>query len=106
MHLIAQAIQGRALQAGPAIAIVAENVVAGQHPALLVDMLLEAAELLLNGLIVDLIEGRHADIDCYTHWVPPGRWSLMPLDSLSAPGLGRQSIAEGIGTPDPSAAER
>ena len=104
LHGIAQVVQPRAGEDRAAVAVVAEHVRWVEAPALGgmgMNMSGKPPELLLNGLVVDLVAGRNAAIDCYPHGRPPaGLGTPVPR---SAPGRSSPT-AEGADTPGPSAA--
>src|SRR4051812_34613785 len=104
LHGIAQAVQPRADEGRAAVAVVAEHVGPVEGPALggmSVDMGGKPPELLLNGLVVDLMAGRDAAVNRYSHGRPPA--GLGTPAPRSAPGRSSPT-AEGADTPDPSAA--
>src|SRR5215208_3506579 len=60
-------------------------------------------ELLLNGLVVDLVAGRDAPVDRYAHGTPPaGSGTTAPWSARA----GSSPTAGGAGRPDPRAAGR
>jgi hypothetical protein len=73
---VAQAIETRAGQRGAAIAIVAEHLGRIQGPALggvRAHMGGQPLDLLLNGLVLNLMAGRDAAVDRYPHDTSPAR---------------------------------
>ena len=66
------------------------------------DMGGQPPELLLNGLVLDLVAGQNAAVDRYAHGVPPAG-SGVPAPSSARAGL-RPPTAGGVGRPGPSAA--
>jgi hypothetical protein len=106
LHAIAQAVQTRTGKDRAAGAVVAEHVGWVEDPALGgmgVDMGGEPSELLLNGLVIDLVAGRDAAVNRYLHRRPPaGLGTPVPglVPERSSP------TAEGADTPGPSAAGR
>ncbi len=87
---IPQAIQARSVQTRPAVAVVAENVLRGQFPALAPKVGSQPLQLLLDRLGLGLTLRRNPDINRQTHQSPPAR-SASPN-------------AAGAGKPDPTAA--
>src|SRR3954471_1979858 len=101
---VAQAVEPRPHQYGAAVAVVAEHMGGVEGPALggmRADMGDEARELLVNGLVFDLVAGRNTAVDRYAHGVPPAG-SGAPAPRLARAGW--LSIAGGAGRPGPSAA--
>ena len=70
-HHIAQTVKGRAFEVSPTVTIVTKDAILAEGPALLVNILAKTVQLLLDGLHLDLRAGRHPDIHCYTHGIPP-----------------------------------
>src|SRR4051812_22052158 len=71
--LFTQAFQAGAMQGCAAEAVIAENEILGERPALRLGMRPEAVELLINSLGVSLVLRRDAHIQSKTHQVPPAR---------------------------------
>ena len=72
-HGVAQAVEPRARQHGAAVAVVAEHVGRVERPALGgvgAHVRGQAPELLLNGLVLDLMAGRDTAVDRYAHGTP------------------------------------
>ena len=106
LHGVAQAVEPRARQHGAAVAVVAKHVGRVERPALGgvgAHVRGQAPELLLNGLVLDLMAGRDAAVDRYAHGTPPagsGAPAATPAPARSSPTAG------GAGRPGPSAAGR
>jgi hypothetical protein len=98
---VAQAVQPRARQDGPAVPVVPEDVLRRERPAVRPGVGHEAAELLLNRLLLHLVRGRDADVHRYAHGAPPGRGAPRPPAPSDA-----SPTAGGVGTPGPTAAVR
>jgi hypothetical protein len=103
---VAQAVEPWARQHGAAVAVVAEDVGGAEHPVLggmRAHMRGQPLELLLNGLVVDLVAGRDASVDRYAHGTPPaGSGAPAPRSAR----VGSSPTAGGVGRPGPSAAGR
>jgi hypothetical protein len=69
---IPQTVQSRAVQSGPADAIIDIFMLWQQRPALVLNVLLEQAPLALDGAFVLLMTGQDSGIQCYLHPGPPG----------------------------------
>src|SRR3954465_13741348 len=81
---VPQAVEPRARQHGAAVAVVAEHTARVERPALGGELL----ELLLNGLVLDLVAGRDAAVDRYAHGAPPagsGAPASLPTPARSSP---------------------
>src|SRR5918994_3650004 len=106
LHGVAQAVEPRARQHGAAVAVVAEDMSQIEGPVLgrvRANMRGQPLELLLNGLVVDLVAGRDAPVDRYAHGTPPaGSGTPAPWSARA----GSSPTAGGAGRPDPSAAGR
>src|SRR6266498_4908565 len=99
---IAQAIQAGASQLRATVAIIAEDILGCQRPALGLDIGPQALELLLNGLCLGLPLGGHTHIDSYSHDAPPA-WLDGQPQTRGPKSVGRYcSIAEGTGRRDPN----
>jgi hypothetical protein len=107
-HRIPQPIQAGPVQARPALPIIAERAGLGQMPAPVGDGGPQALQLLVDGLRVGLLLGRHPGIDGHSerHRSPPARSGRRLRGSRAAPRLTSPSIAGGVGRPGPSAAGR
>jgi hypothetical protein len=106
LYGIAQAVQPRSRQHGAAIAVVAKHMGRIDDPAIGgtgVHRGGQPLELLLNGLVVDLMAGRDTAVDRYAHDTPPAG-SGTPAHR-AAP-VGSSPTAEGAGRPGPIAAGR
>ena len=105
-HGVPQAVEPRARQHGAAVAVVAEHVDRVERPALGgvgAHVRGQAPELLLNGLVLDLMAGRDTAVDRYAHGTPragSGAPAATPAPARSSPTPG------GAGRPGPSAAGR
>src|SRR4029450_11985391 len=101
---VAQAVKTRARQRGTAVAIVAEHMHRLARPALVGvrgHVGGQPLDLLLNGLVLDLVAGRDAAVDRYPHGTSPAGLSPAPRparEGASPPTAG------GAGRPGPSAA--
>jgi hypothetical protein len=97
---VAQAVQARAPEARAAVAVVAEDVLRRQGPALRRGMGVQAIELLLSGLRLDLALGRDPGVRGYLHdGCPPGR----PVERPGGRAVQRPP-AGAAGRPCPTAA--
>jgi len=96
---IAHTVQPGAIEPSAAIAIIAKNQLIAQGQALLMKIYAKSLQLLFNGLLVDLVRGRHPYIHGNSHHASP---FLVKVVRLSGNG----SIATPSGTPDPSAVAR
>ena len=68
---VTQSVKSRAVESGPTLAIITEDVLSKEVLALAVEMNPQALDLLVNGLGQHLPVGRYADIDSVGHRAPP-----------------------------------
>ena len=108
-HGVAQAVEPRPRERCPGVAVVAEDVLVASsaQPAASCARMwdVQALELLLNGLVLDLAARRDADVERHPHWL-----AHAPSLGTPAPRSARMAAApptaRGVGTPGPSAAGR
>jgi hypothetical protein len=70
-NLIPEPIESRSRQGGATVAVISKNVPLVPGPALAVAIVAETVKLLVDGLGLDLLEGRDPDIACNSHYGPP-----------------------------------
>lgn len=98
-HGISQAVQSRTIQACAAVAVVTENQLLAERHALFLDVGAQTSQLFVNGLLLNLICGRHPHIEGNSHHASP-----FPMVAEVSPDNG--SIPAAIDRLDPSAAGR
>jgi len=91
-HFVAQPVKTRPPEDGAAIAVIAKNVLPREGPTFRLEVSLEALKLLIRGLRMSLAQGRHPQIDSYSHRKSPSRQKL--------------TIAGGVERPHPNGVER
>src|SRR4051794_12934516 len=101
--LLAESFQAGAVQGRTAEAVVAEDEIVSENPALSLGMDAQAIQLLVNGLGLGLVLRRNAHIQSNTHQIPPVRESLRGSPPEGA-ARGAGGCPAGSGRPDPSAA--
>jgi hypothetical protein len=80
-HRVAQPVQTRPVQRRPAVALVPEDILAREFPAVGGKPRPQSVKLLLNGLGLGLSQGRDTHVDNRPHGSPPelgGRWRFPP----------------------------